>query len=70
MCGIAALYEPDAPPWLWSVAQRMTRLVRHRGPDGEGFVGFDRPGQAGALLSDESPAGAGGGRDPLPGAVP
>jgi asparagine synthase (glutamine-hydrolysing) len=40
MCGIAVLFEPTAPAWLPSVAQNMTRLVRHRGPDGEGLVCF------------------------------
>ena len=37
MCGIAALASADAPlPLEW--VRRMTDLVRHRGPDGEGFA--------------------------------
>lgn len=59
MCGIAALYEPSAPPWLPAVARAMTRLVRHRGPDGEGFAFYNRATRR--LLadsSDETPAPA------------
>jgi len=40
MCGITALYEPSAPPWLEEAVRRMSALVRHRGPNGEGFVFF------------------------------
>ncbi len=63
MCGITALYEPGAPDWLDQVARRMTQLVRHRGPDSEGFA-FARPaGEAFELFSvitQESPPGVTG----------
>jgi asparagine synthase (glutamine-hydrolysing) len=35
MCGIAALYEPDARP-SEAAGERMIAALRHRGPDGEG----------------------------------
>lgn len=59
MCGIAALYEPSAPSWLPTVTRAMTRLVRHRGPDGEGFAFYD-PATRRLLgdSSDETPAAA------------
>lgn len=41
MCGIAALFEPAAPPWLPDALRAMTHAVRHRGPDGEGFAFHD-----------------------------
>lgn len=61
MCGITALYEPSAPAWLETTLRRMTALVGHRGPDGEGFV-FFRPEQetslaATAVASTETPDG-------------
>jgi len=37
MCGIAAIASADAPIPL-ELVRRMADLVRHRGPDGEGFV--------------------------------
>src|SRR5207244_2438028 len=65
MCGIAALFEPSGPSWLPDVICRMTRRVRHRGPDGEGFFFFDSNGErAIPVLSDESPAGVRGEREP------
>ncbi len=67
MCGIAALYEPAAPAWFEETMRRMTTLVRHRGPDGEGLAFFRR--QTDALesirvASPETPAGV----DTQPGA--
>lgn len=60
MCGIAALVEPSAPAWLPSTLQRMTRLVAHRGPDGEGFTFFSRKGEPAAVSSDHTPPGVPG----------
>ena len=70
MCGIATLIEPSAPDWLAATVQRMTRLVRHRGPDGEGGALF-RPGDGTMtpLITDETPGGVTGSREPLPGAT-
>lgn len=58
MCGIAALFEPASPPWLPAVTRAMTRIVRHRGPDGEGLAFFD-PGTGGVtpVTSEQTPAG-------------
>lgn len=39
MCGIAALFCPDPYP-LDDLIRKMTTVVRHRGPDGEGVVIF------------------------------
>lgn len=70
MCGIATLIEPSAPDWLAATVQRMTRLVRHRGPDGEGCALF-RPGDGTMtpLLTEETPGGVAGLREPPPGAT-
>lgn len=64
MCGIATLVETTAPDWLAATVCRMTRAVRHRGPDGEGFL-FYRPAgdTATAVVSDDAPAGAPGTRE-------
>lgn len=45
MCGIAGVFNVDGQPVSISVLKRMTDVIRHRGPDGEGFwtesfVGF------------------------------
>ncbi len=39
MCGIAAVFSSDPRP-LGDVIRSMATVVRHRGPDGEGFVTF------------------------------
>ncbi len=39
MCGIAALFSSE-PALLGELARKMATAVRHRGPDGEGFVTF------------------------------
>lgn len=65
MCGIAAIHEPAAPPWLPAVAAAMTRTVRHRGPDGEGLVYFSAGGRnVYPVISAETPAGVAG--EPAP----
>ena len=43
MCGIAALFSPHPLP-LDPLILAMTTAVRHRGPDGEGFVAFSARG--------------------------
>ena len=40
MCGIAALFGKGIDPSLLQDLKTMTRLVQHRGPDGEGFKYF------------------------------
>lgn len=60
MCGIAALYEPTAPAWLGAAMRRMTALIRHRGPDGEGLVFFQPRApslEAVPVSTPETPAG-------------
>lgn len=70
MCGIAALYEPSAPAWLPEVARRMTRAVRHRGPDGEGLLFFaPTSGAAVAVTTDETPPGVHGAAEAPAGAT-
>lgn len=65
MCGIAALHEPAAPAWLPDVARAMTGLVRHRGPDGEGFAFYDPAGgRVTPVISADSPTGVSGQRQP------
>lgn len=69
MCGITALYEPAAPDWLPAAVRTMTRLVRHRGPDGEGLAYFLPDTAAAAVRTDETPAGVPGADSARPGAV-
>ncbi|HEX5625591.1 MAG TPA: asparagine synthase (glutamine-hydrolyzing) [Saprospiraceae bacterium] len=38
MCGLAGIYNLDGAPVDCQVLLRMTRLIRHRGPDDEGFL--------------------------------
>ncbi|MDO8542561.1 MAG: asparagine synthase (glutamine-hydrolyzing) [Opitutaceae bacterium] len=61
MCGIAILLEPTAPAWLPDVLRAMTRIVRHRGPDGEGFS-FHSPAANGMVpvISGDTPPGVAG----------
>src|SRR5688572_9609652 len=42
MCGIAAVFSFGADLEVGRIGA-MTRLVSHRGPDGEGYVVFDGP---------------------------
>lgn len=37
MCGIAGFVNPEGVPADSSIIQRMTAVLRHRGPDGDGF---------------------------------
>ncbi len=37
MCGIAALFALKAKPFSSSLIQQMTTIIRHRGPDDEGY---------------------------------
>jgi asparagine synthase (glutamine-hydrolysing) len=37
MCGIAGVFHVDGKPVSTEALKRMTDIVRHRGPDGEGF---------------------------------
>lgn len=59
MCGITGILNVDGRPVSVSVLRRMTDVVRHRGPDGEGFwnesfVGF---GHRRLAIIDLSPLG-------------
>lgn len=59
MCGIAGIFNVDGRPAPVSVLKRMTDVVSHRGPDGEGFwtgsfVGF---GHRRLAIIDLSPLG-------------
>ncbi|MES2697636.1 MAG: asparagine synthase (glutamine-hydrolyzing), partial [Verrucomicrobiota bacterium] len=70
MCGITGLFEPSAPSWLANVTLAMTRIIRHRGPDGEGFA-FYHPGQheVTAVSSEQTPVGVAGQRAAPPGSI-
>jgi asparagine synthase (glutamine-hydrolysing) len=59
MCGITGIFNVDGRPAPIQVLRRMTDVVRHRGPDGEGFwtdsfVGF---GHRRLAIIDLSPLG-------------
>jgi asparagine synthase (glutamine-hydrolysing) len=59
MCGITGIFNVDGRPVSISVLRRMTDVVAHRGPDGEGFwtdsfVGF---GHRRLAIIDLSPLG-------------
>ncbi|MBV8715465.1 MAG: asparagine synthase (glutamine-hydrolyzing) [Chloroflexi bacterium] len=59
MCGIAGIFNIDGRPVSINVLKRMTDIVSHRGPDGEGFwtnsfVGF---GHRRLAIIDLSPLG-------------
>ena len=57
MCGLALILDPAAPPDLGDRLSRMHAPIRHRGPDGEGFLGVRRDGSA---VRAESASLAGG----------
>jgi asparagine synthase (glutamine-hydrolysing) len=59
VCGITGIFNLDGHPVSISVLRRMTDVVRHRGPDGEGFwtesfIGF---GHRRLAIIDLSPLG-------------
>ena len=41
MCGIAGVFRPDQPTRIAADLQRMGDTIRHRGPDGEGYLIID-----------------------------
>ena len=40
MCGVSGLFRMGFKGSIHSAIQGMTDLIKHRGPDGEGYVGF------------------------------
>jgi asparagine synthase (glutamine-hydrolysing) len=59
MCGITGIFNVDERPVSVNVLRKMTNIIRHRGPDGEGFwtnsyVGF---GHRRLAVIDLSPLG-------------
>jgi asparagine synthase (glutamine-hydrolysing) len=46
MCGISVLLDRSAGPGGWESLLRMHAPIRHRGPDGEGFLVLDPAGRA------------------------
>jgi len=46
MCGISVLLDRAAAPESLAALARMHAPIRHRGPDGEGFLSVDREGRA------------------------
>jgi len=59
MCGIAGIFNVNGEPVSPVVLRRMTDLIAHRGPDGEGFYsdGFVALGHRRLAIIDLSPAG-------------
>lgn len=56
MCGIAGIYHLDGAPVNLSQLRRMAGLLRHRGPDDEGYALFDtHSGSAVHLKGPDSP---------------
>lgn len=57
MCGIAGVYQVDGASVDRACVAQAARLLRHRGPDGEGFVFIDtRTGKTSARRGDDTPA--------------
>lgn len=59
MCGIAGIFNVDGKPISINLLRKMTDVIRHRGPDGEGFwthsfIGF---GHRRLAIIDLSPLG-------------
>ena len=59
MCGITGIFNIDGKPVSINLLKKMTDVVKHRGPDGEGFwsdsfVGF---GHRRLSIIDLSPLG-------------
>lgn len=59
MCGIAGIFNVDGKPVSVSVLKDMTDVIRHRGPDGEGFwtQSFVGLGHRRLAILDLSPLG-------------
>jgi asparagine synthase (glutamine-hydrolysing) len=59
MCGIAGYFNTDGEPASAVVLKRMTDVIAHRGPDGEGFYtdGFVALGHRRLAIIDLSPLG-------------
>ncbi len=58
MCGIAGLLSPDANETGPRTLAAMTRVLRHRGPDDEGFASIDPVTGRSGFGSTEPPAAA------------
>src|SRR5262249_5923574 len=70
MCGIAVLFEPGAPDWMPGTLAAMTRLARHRGPDGEGLAFLvSKEYRMRAVSTAETRAGVRGDREAAQGAT-
>ncbi len=59
MCGIAGIFNLDGRPVSQNILRKMTDIIKHRGPDGEGFwsntcIGF---GHRRLAIIDLTPAG-------------
>ncbi|MFN8209101.1 MAG: asparagine synthase (glutamine-hydrolyzing) [Bacteroidales bacterium] len=55
MCGIAGIYHLDLNPVDTGVFRRMTGIIRHRGPDDEGFwLVNTQTGMSGAFSGEDS----------------
>ena len=58
MCGIAGIFHLDQRPIAPTQIRRMTDLLRHRGPDDEGFALFNtHSGESLHLKGPDSPTG-------------
>lgn len=54
MCGIAGIISKSGAPALKEQVFAMSRAIRHRGPDGEGFAFFSEQGSL-PVYSDDTP---------------
>lgn len=54
MCGIAAIFSSTPQP-LTPVIRKMAGLVRHRGPDDEGYLQIDAKGKSEVFYGDDTP---------------
>jgi asparagine synthase (glutamine-hydrolysing) len=45
VCGISVVFDPAAAPESAAALRRMHAPIRHRGPDGEGFLAIERSGR-------------------------
>lgn len=56
MCGLTALISPGSRTFSAGVLQAMTRLIRHRGPDDEGYFLVNGAGTSACYSGEETPA--------------